>query len=75
MRDTELTAERPEGTFLSNNNALQQIEQQACAAFDPALTEVFCLTKREHPPSAERSPASQILFAIQSIPPGFPTVI
>ena len=50
MRYDDLTAEGPERTFLRNNKALQQIEQQAGTAFDPALTEVFCLTMREQPP-------------------------
>jgi HD-GYP domain-containing protein (c-di-GMP phosphodiesterase class II) len=50
VRYDELTAERPERTSLRNNKTLQQIEQQAGAAFDPALTEVFCLTMREQPP-------------------------
>jgi response regulator RpfG family c-di-GMP phosphodiesterase len=46
----ELTAERPERTSLPNNEALQQIEQLAGSAFDPALTELFCRTMREQPP-------------------------
>jgi hypothetical protein len=32
------------------NEALEQIEQQAGTAFDPALTELFCKTMREQPP-------------------------
>ena len=46
----DLTAEKPERSSLSFNEALQQIEQQAGTAFDPALTEVFCHTMREQPP-------------------------
>jgi putative two-component system response regulator len=46
----DLTADKPEGIPLSFDEAIQQIEQQAGAAFDPALTEVFCLTMREQPP-------------------------
>jgi HD-GYP domain-containing protein (c-di-GMP phosphodiesterase class II) len=49
VRYDEPIAERPERTSLRNNKALQQIEQQTGAAFDPALTEVFCLTMREQP--------------------------
>ena len=45
----QLTAEQPERTALSINEALQQIEQQAGTAFDPALTELFCSTMREQP--------------------------
>ncbi|RPH80385.1 MAG: response regulator [Nitrospiraceae bacterium] len=48
----ELTAEKPERISLSFNEALQQIEQQAGTAFDPALTELFCRTMREQPPQA-----------------------
>jgi HD-GYP domain-containing protein (c-di-GMP phosphodiesterase class II) len=50
VRYDELTAERPERTSLPNNEALQQIEQLAGTAFDPALTGVFCHTMREQPP-------------------------
>ena len=46
----DLTAEKPERTSLSVNEALQQIEQQAGTAFDPSLTELFCRTMREQPP-------------------------
>ena len=46
----DLTAEKPERTSLSVNEALQQIEQQAGSAFDPTLTELFCRTMREQPP-------------------------
>jgi len=46
----DLTAEKPERTSLSINEALQQIEQQAGTAFEPTLTELFCRTMREHPP-------------------------
>jgi HD-GYP domain-containing protein (c-di-GMP phosphodiesterase class II) len=46
----DLTAEKPERTSLPINEALQQIEQQAGTAFDPALTELFCRTMREQPP-------------------------
>jgi len=46
----DLTAEKPERSSLSFNEALQQIEQQVGTAFDPALTEVFCHTMREQPP-------------------------
>ena len=46
----DLTAEKPERTSLPVNEALQQIEQQAGAAFDPTLTELFCRTMREQPP-------------------------
>ena len=46
----DLTAEKPERTSLPNNEALQQIEQQAGTAFDPTLTELFCRTMREQPP-------------------------
>jgi response regulator RpfG family c-di-GMP phosphodiesterase len=45
----QLTAEQPERTTLPINEALQQIEQQAGTAFDPALTELFCSTMREQP--------------------------
>jgi len=46
----DLTAEKPERTALPITEALQQIEQQAGAAFDPTLTELFCRTMREQPP-------------------------
>ena len=46
----DLTAEQPERTSLPVNEALQQIEQQAGAAFDPTLTELFCRTMCEQPP-------------------------
>jgi putative two-component system response regulator len=46
----DLTATKPEQTSLSNNDALQQIEQQAGSAFDPSLTELFCHIMREQPP-------------------------
>jgi response regulator RpfG family c-di-GMP phosphodiesterase len=46
----DLTAEKPERTSLPINEALQQIEQQAGAAFDPTLTELFCRTMHEQPP-------------------------
>jgi putative two-component system response regulator len=46
----ELTAEKPERTSLPINEALQQIEQQAGAAFDPTLTELFCHTMHDQPP-------------------------
>jgi putative two-component system response regulator len=46
----DLAAEKPERTSLSINETLQQIEQQAGTAFDPALTELFCRTMREQPP-------------------------
>jgi putative two-component system response regulator len=46
----DLTAEKPERSSLSFNEALQQIEQQAGSAFDPALTELFCRTMHEQPP-------------------------
>ena len=46
----DLTAEKPERTSLSINEALQQIEQQAGTAFEPTLTELFCRTMREQPP-------------------------
>jgi len=46
----DLTAEKIERTSLPINDALQQIEQQAGSAFDPALTELFCRTMREQPP-------------------------
>jgi putative two-component system response regulator len=46
----DLAAEKPERTSLPINEALQQIEQQAGTAFDPALTELFCRTMREQPP-------------------------
>lgn len=46
----DLTAEKPERTSLPIGEALQQIEQQAGAAFDPTLTELFCKTMREQPP-------------------------
>ncbi len=46
----DLTAEKPGRTSLPVNEALQQIEQQAGAAFDPSLTELFCHTMREQPP-------------------------
>jgi response regulator RpfG family c-di-GMP phosphodiesterase len=45
----QLTAEQPEQTALPITQALQQIEQQAGTAFDPALTELFCSTMREQP--------------------------
>ena len=45
----QLTAEQPEQTALSIDEALQQIEQQAGTAFDPALTQLFCSTMREQP--------------------------
>jgi len=46
----DLTAEKPERTSISVNEALQQIEQQAGTAFDPMMTELFCRTMREQPP-------------------------
>ena len=46
----DLTAAKPERTSLSNNEALQQIEQLAGSAFDPTLTDLFCRTMREQPP-------------------------
>ena len=46
----DLTAEKPERTSLPINEALQQIEQQAGAAFDPTLTELFCRTMHDQPP-------------------------
>ena len=46
----DLTAEKSDRTSLPINEALQQIEQQAGTAFDPALTELFCRTMREQPP-------------------------
>jgi response regulator RpfG family c-di-GMP phosphodiesterase len=46
----DLAAEKPERTSLPIDEALQQIEQQAGTAFDPALTELFCRTMREQPP-------------------------
>ncbi len=46
----DLTAEKPERTSLSINEALQQIEQQAGTAFEPTLTALFCRTLREQPP-------------------------
>ena len=48
----DLTAEKPERTSLPINEALQRIEQQAGAAFDPKLTELFCRTMREQPPQS-----------------------
>ena len=45
----DLTAEKPERTTLPLNEALEQIEQQAGTAFDPALTELFCHTMRKQP--------------------------
>jgi HD-GYP domain-containing protein (c-di-GMP phosphodiesterase class II) len=45
----DLTAEKPERTALPISEALQQIEQQAGAAFDPTLTELFCRTMHEQP--------------------------
>jgi len=48
----DMTAEKPERTSFPINEALQQIEQQAGTAFDPALTEIFCRTMREQPPPA-----------------------
>ncbi len=46
----DLTAEKPERTSLLINEALEQIEHQAGAAFDPTLTKLFCLTIQEQPP-------------------------
>jgi putative two-component system response regulator len=46
----ELTAEKSAQTALTITEALEQIEQQAGTAFDPALTELFCTTMREQPP-------------------------
>ena len=46
----DLTAEKPERTSIPIHEALQQIEQQAGTAFDPAVTELFCRTMREQPP-------------------------
>lgn len=46
----DLTAVKPERTSLSNNDALQQIEQLAGSAFDPALADLFCRIMREQPP-------------------------
>jgi putative two-component system response regulator len=46
----DLTAAKPKRTSLSNNEALQQIEQLAGSAFDPTLTELFCHIMREQPP-------------------------
>jgi putative two-component system response regulator len=46
----DLTAEKPERTPVSINEALEQIEKQADTAFDPTLTEIFCRTMREQPP-------------------------
>lgn len=45
----QLTAEQPEQPALPFTQALQQIEQQAGTAFDPALTELFCSTMCEQP--------------------------
>jgi HD-GYP domain-containing protein (c-di-GMP phosphodiesterase class II) len=46
----DLTAEKPGRTSIPVHEALEQIEQQAGTAFDPALTELFCRTMREQPP-------------------------
>jgi putative two-component system response regulator len=46
----DLTVPKPERASLTNNEALQQIEQLAGSAFDPTLTDVFCRTMREQPP-------------------------
>ena len=46
----DMTAEKPERTSLSINEALQQIDQQAGTAFDPTLTEIFCRTMHNQPP-------------------------
>ncbi len=46
----DLTVAKPERASLTNNEALQQIEQLAGSAFDPTLTDVFCRTMREQPP-------------------------
>mgnify|MGYP001255514268 FL=1 len=46
----DMTAEKPEHTSIPINEALEQIEQQAGAAFDPELCELFCRTMREQPP-------------------------
>jgi HD-GYP domain-containing protein (c-di-GMP phosphodiesterase class II) len=46
----DLTAEKPGRKSLPIKEALQQIEQQAGTAFEPALTELFCRTMREQPP-------------------------
>jgi response regulator RpfG family c-di-GMP phosphodiesterase len=51
----DLTAEKSERTSLPINEALQQIEQQAGAAFDPALTELFCRTMHEQPPQRQKA--------------------
>lgn len=45
----DLAAEKPGHVALSSSEALQQIQQQAGTAFDPALTELFCRTMREQP--------------------------
>jgi response regulator RpfG family c-di-GMP phosphodiesterase len=46
----DMTAEKPEHASIPVNKALEQIEQQAGAAFDPELCELFCRTMREQPP-------------------------
>ncbi len=46
----DLTAEKPGRTTLPVTEALEQIQQQAGTAFDPALTELFCRIMREQPP-------------------------
>ena len=45
----QLTADQPERTALSVDEALQQVEQQAGTALDPTLAELFCRTMREQP--------------------------
>ena len=54
----DLTADKPEGIPLSFDEAIQQIEQQASAAFDPSLTELFCRDHARTTPAAIKN-ASQ----------------
>jgi response regulator RpfG family c-di-GMP phosphodiesterase len=46
----DLTAEKPGATPLTVTAALEEIEHQAGAAFNPSLVEIFCKTMREQPP-------------------------
>ena len=48
----DLTADKPLGTPLCITEALERIEQQSGAAFDPSLVKTFCQTMREQPPQS-----------------------
>jgi response regulator RpfG family c-di-GMP phosphodiesterase len=46
----DLTAEKPGMAPLTMKAAIEEIESRSGAAFDPALTDVFCKTMRDQPP-------------------------